>query len=125
MPKTTSINPIDGVDKFGYLGKAIFLLYVYDRHVRRIDEIEPEGQIFATVGTRGDSLYAFKDQKDSEKDYYVKQYIGFGILNIDITNNGRTQTGKFYANNNGKIINSSLLQSIYFSSVFHFKKIYR
>jgi hypothetical protein len=120
LPKTTSTYPIDGVDKFGYLSKAIFLLYVYDRHVRRIDEIEPEWQIFATVGTRGDSPYAFKDQKDSEKDYYVKQYIGFGILNIDITNNGRTPTDKFYANNNGKIINSSLLQSIYFSSVFHF-----
>ena len=70
--------------------------------------IDPNGggQIFITVGTGGEDLYPFKDQKDSKKgnNYYVKQYIGFGILNVDITNNGRTLTGKFYANNDGKII---------------------
>jgi hypothetical protein len=66
--------------------------------------IDPDGQIFVTVGTGGDSLYPFTDQKDSEKYYYVNQYIGFGILNVDITNNGRALTGKFYANNDGKII---------------------
>jgi predicted MPP superfamily phosphohydrolase len=66
------------------------------------------GQIFATVGTGGAKLYPFKDQKDIKKEnnpyYYVKQYIGYGILNVDITNNGKTLTGKFYANNNGTII---------------------
>ena len=68
------------------------------------------GQIFVTVGTGGDSLYPFKDQKDGKKEnnynyhYYAKQYIGYGILNVDITNNGKTLTGKFYANNNGTII---------------------
>ncbi len=64
------------------------------------------GQIFITVGTGGEDLYPFKDQKDSKKgnNYYVKDYIGFGILNVDITNNGRALTGKFYANNDGKII---------------------
>jgi predicted phosphodiesterase len=64
------------------------------------------GQIFTTVGTGGRDLYSFKDQKNTEKDnyYYAKQYIGFGILNIDITNNGKTLTGKFYSNNNGTII---------------------
>jgi predicted phosphodiesterase len=65
------------------------------------------GQIFTTVGTGGEDLYPFKDQKDSKKgnNYYVKDYIGFGILDVDITNNGKTLTGKFYAdNNNGRII---------------------
>jgi hypothetical protein len=67
-----------------------------------------EGQIFATVGTGGAELYPFKDQKDSKIEnnnhyYYAKQYIGYGILNVDITNNGKTLTGKFYSNN-GTII---------------------
>jgi len=65
------------------------------------------GQIFVTVGTGGEDLYPFKDQKDGKKEnnnYYAKQYIGFGILNVDITNNGKTLTGKFYTDNSGKII---------------------
>ena len=67
---------------------------------------DPDGEIFATVGTGGEHLYPFKDQKDSKKgnNYYVKDYIGFGILNVDIANNGKTLTGKFYSNNNGTII---------------------
>ena len=65
-----------------------------------------DGQIFATVGTGGAKLYPFKDQKDGKRqnNYFVKQYVGFGILNVDITNNGKTLIGKFYANNNGTII---------------------
>ena len=39
-----------------------------------------------------------------KKDYVIKQYQGFGILNVDITNNGRTLTGNYYANNNMTII---------------------
>jgi predicted phosphodiesterase len=64
------------------------------------------GQIFTTVGTGGEDLYPFKDQKDGKRqnNYFVKHYIGFGILNVDITNNGKTLTGKFYADNNGTII---------------------
>ncbi|HYX57004.1 MAG TPA: hypothetical protein VE818_12675, partial [Nitrososphaeraceae archaeon] len=64
------------------------------------------GQIFATVGTGGAKLAPFKDQKDGKRqnNYFVKQYVGFGILNVDITNNGKTLIGKFYANNNGTII---------------------
>src|ERR687890_1435948 len=58
------------------------------------------GQIFATVGTGGASLYSFTGKED----YFVKQHKGFGILNVDITNNGKTLTGKFYPNNNGKIV---------------------
>jgi hypothetical protein len=70
------------------------------------DSDDGGGQIFATVGTGGAKLAPFKDQKEKEKYYYVKDYVGFGILNVDITNNGKTLTGKFYPNNNinGKII---------------------
>ncbi len=77
---------------------------------------DPDGQIFATVGTGGEDLYPFKAQQATKKaskaqeatirgnSYYVKDYIGFGVLDVDITNNGKTLTGKFYANNNGTII---------------------
>jgi predicted phosphodiesterase len=58
------------------------------------------GQIFATVGTGGASLYSFTGKED----YFVEQYKGFGILNVDITNSGKTLTGRFYANNNNEKI---------------------
>jgi hypothetical protein len=61
---------------------------------------DPDGQIFVTVGTGGRHL----DILNGKINYNIKQYEGFGILNVDITNNGRTLTGKFYANNNGTII---------------------
>jgi hypothetical protein len=61
---------------------------------------DPDGEIFATVGTGGKDLFPFTGKKD----YIVKQYRGFGILNVDITNDGKMLTGKFYANNNGTII---------------------
>jgi hypothetical protein len=61
---------------------------------------DPDGQIFVTVGTGGTGLYSFKGKED----YFVKQYREFGILNVDITNNGRTLTGKFYANNHNEMI---------------------
>ena len=61
---------------------------------------DPDGQIFLTVGTGGRRIHNFT----SIGDYSVKQYLGFGVLNVDITNNGRTLTGKFYADNDGKII---------------------
>ena len=54
----------------------------------------PEGQIFATVGTGGASVYPFIGQAP----YIANQYAGFGFLNVDVTNNGTTFSGKFYAN---------------------------
>jgi predicted phosphodiesterase len=56
---------------------------------------DPDGQIFVTVGTGGRRIHNFTDIGD----YSVKQYLGFGILNVDITNNGRSLTGEFYAKN--------------------------
>jgi hypothetical protein len=62
--------------------------------------VDPDGQIFATAGTAGRYLFPFTGKED----YIVKQYLGFGILNVDIINDGKTLTGKFYANKNEKII---------------------
>ncbi|HZC49082.1 MAG TPA: metallophosphoesterase [Nitrososphaeraceae archaeon] len=58
---------------------------------------DPDGQIFATIGTGGVSLYAFTGKAD----HFVEQYGDFGILNIDVTNEPQSSslTGKFYANN--------------------------
>jgi hypothetical protein len=61
---------------------------------------DPNGEIFATVGTGGKNVISFLGKKD----YIAKQYQGFGILNVDITNDGRTLTGKYYANIDGAII---------------------
>jgi Calcineurin-like phosphoesterase len=59
----------------------------------------PEGQIFVTAGTGGAELYPLTGQAP----YVANQYVGFGFLNIDVTNNnnnnGTTIIGKFYANN--------------------------
>ena len=67
---------------------------------------DPDGQIFATIGTGGVSLYAFTGKAD----HFVKQYGDFGILNIDVTNEPQSSslTGKFYANN-GKIIDQFII----------------
>ena len=56
---------------------------------------DPEGQIFATVGTGGAEIYPLTGQTD----YVATQYEGFGFLNVDVINNGVTLDGKFYANN--------------------------
>jgi hypothetical protein len=55
---------------------------------------DPEGQIFATVGTGGHSLHNFWG-----KAYYIKeQYVGFGFLNVDVIHNGSRFVATFYAN---------------------------
>ncbi len=70
---------------------------------------DPNGQIFATIGTGGVSLYAFTGKAD----HFVKQYGDFGILNIDVTNEPQSSslTGKFYANN-GKIIDQFIINKL-------------
>jgi hypothetical protein len=54
----------------------------------------PHGIIFVTVGTGGGDLNLFQGKPS----YIAKQYRGFGFLNIDLTNNGRTLSCSFYAN---------------------------
>jgi Calcineurin-like phosphoesterase len=57
----------------------------------------PEGQIFAIVGTGGhNQLFNFTGKAP----YIAEQYYGFGFLNLDVINGGTFSTirGNFYAN---------------------------
>ena len=56
-----------------------------------------EGQIFVTVGTGGRSSYGFL----AKEPYMVTQYTGYGLLNIDVTDNGQTFNATFYSNDGG------------------------
>ncbi len=65
--------------------------------------VDPEGQIFATVGTGGQSIHEFRGMN-----YYIqKQYEGYGFLDIEIKNGegggGKRLVGTFYANDDGSI----------------------
>ena len=66
---------------------------------------DPDGQIFLTVGTGGKKSHNFT----AIADYSAKQYLGFGILDIDITSNEKTLTGKFYADKNGIMVNQFII----------------
>jgi hypothetical protein len=59
---------------------------------------DPEGQIFAIVGTGGhNTLFKFTGKAP----YIVEQYYGFGFLNLDVINGGTTFSrinAMFYAN---------------------------
>jgi len=55
----------------------------------------PEGQIYASVGTGGAHLHNFMGQKAP---YMISQYLGWGFLNIDIIDEGKILIGKFYSN---------------------------
>jgi predicted phosphodiesterase len=75
---------------------------------------DPKGQIFVIAGTAGAELSDVignpctgdnQNHDDSTKyPYMICGYKGFGFLNVDITNNGRTLSAKFLANDNSKII---------------------
>jgi hypothetical protein len=58
---------------------------------------DPEGQIFATVGTAGRSIYHY----DSKSRYIVTQHEGYGFLDIDIA--GNNLVAKFYSNDDGSV----------------------
>jgi predicted phosphodiesterase len=56
---------------------------------------ELSGPIFVTVGTAGEILHNFINQKP-----FVKtQFLRHGFLNLEVTNNGSNMTGTFYENN--------------------------
>lgn len=57
-----------------------------------------EGAVFVTVGTAG----SFPTGLGSTNDYTAERFIKYGVLNVDIVNNGRTLKGTFYGND-GKI----------------------
>jgi hypothetical protein len=69
-----------------------------------ISYVNPDGQIFITVGTGGQSIFEFTDRQP----YVVSQFNeGFGFLDISITTTddggGKRLVGTFYDNDGGEI----------------------
>ena len=67
------------------------------------DYINPQGAIFAIVGTGGASLSAITGK---EPYVVVQQDDYFGQLDVKITDNGSKMEGKFYRNDNNAILDS-------------------
>ena len=57
----------------------------------------PKGPIFVTVGTGGATLFNFTGKAS----YIASQHVGYGILNVDVINNGKTLSAKFYEDVDG------------------------
>jgi Calcineurin-like phosphoesterase len=62
--------------------------------------VDPEGQIFATVGTGGKSIHEFQGMNS----YIQKQYEGYGFLDIEIKNGGEgnSEDGSVQADDNSE-----------------------
>ncbi len=58
---------------------------------------DPQGEIFVTIGTGGQSLYHYT----SKNSYIVTQYEGYGFLDINISKNALI--AKFYSNSDGAV----------------------
>jgi hypothetical protein len=58
-----------------------------------------EGPIFVTVGTGGATLFNLTGKAP----YIASQHVGYGILNVDVINNGKTLSAKFYEDGTGII----------------------
>jgi hypothetical protein len=66
--------------------------------------VDPEGQIFATVGTGGKSIHEFQGMNS----YIQKQYEGYGFLDIEIKNGeGNSEVGNVQADDNSDDSSSS------------------
>jgi hypothetical protein len=66
--------------------------------------VDPDGQIFVTVGTGGQSIFQFEEKRP----YIVTQFEDYGFLDIRITEDGGVGGGKrligtFYDNDGGSI----------------------
>jgi hypothetical protein len=59
----------------------------------------PQGRIFAIVGTAGAHLFKLSGQAP----YMATQYMGHGFLDVAVINNGTTLSAKFYANDEGTV----------------------
>ena len=57
----------------------------------------PDGTIFAVIGTAGADLHNFTGQAP----YVVKQFQRFGFLDVNITSDGKVMKGTFYENRDG------------------------
>ena len=67
---------------------------------------DPNGEIFVTVGTGGGKVAHFAGPSSF---IAAERYNEFGILNVEITNNGKTLTARFYDN---KISNSGSIGNV-------------
>lgn len=59
--------------------------------------INPDGAIFAVVGTVGADLHNFTGQAP----YVVEQFQRFGFVDVNITSDGKIMKGTFYENRDG------------------------
>ena len=65
---------------------------------------DPQGEIFVTIGTGGQSLYHYT----SKNSYIVTQYEGYGFIDINIS--GSTLVAKFYADSDGSVKDTFTIQ---------------
>jgi hypothetical protein len=59
----------------------------------------PAGEIYMVVGTGGRSLYNLNGQAP----FNVDQFQGYGFLNLELSDDGKTLSGKFYSAKDGSI----------------------
>ena len=59
----------------------------------------PKGPIFVTVGTGGEYERGYK--LIGKAPYIASQHVGYGILDVDVINNGKTLDSKFYEDVDG------------------------
>jgi hypothetical protein len=67
------------------------------------DYLDPDGQIFAIVGTGGVGLHALSGKSSFVS---IQQVNFFGQLDVKITQNGNKLEGRYYRNDNGAILDS-------------------
>lgn len=63
------------------------------------DYRDPAGEIYIVVGTAGRSLYSF----NGKASFNVDQFEEYGFLNLEMSNDGKIMTGRFYSDNDGSI----------------------
>ncbi len=61
---------------------------------------DPAGEIYAIVGTAGRSLYNL----NGKASFNVNQFEEYGFLNLEMSDDGKTITGKFYSAKDGSVI---------------------
>jgi hypothetical protein len=101
-----------------YYERTYPLLYNYEDDTDPIflrDDLKPnyyhnpDGIIFLTVGTAGDELQEIVDRKD----YYVIQDDDvYGVLNFELTNNGRTLIGTFHDTDDHIILDKFVISKV-------------
>jgi hypothetical protein len=60
----------------------------------------PAGEIYVIAGTAGRSLYNL----NGKASFNVNQFQGYGFLNLEMSDDGKTMTAKFYSAKDGSII---------------------